>query len=40
MSETPAAPIHHLVILLGDQLDHGSTAFDGFDPARDRVWMA
>ena len=35
-----AAPIRHLVIVLGDQLDHDSTAFDGFDPARDRVWMA
>ena len=40
MSETPAAPIHHLVIVLGDQLDHNSTAFDGFDPAQDVVWMA
>jgi len=29
-----------LVIVLGDQLDRGSSAFDGFDPARDRVWMA
>ena len=33
-------PIRHLVIVLGDQLDHDSTAFDGFDPAQDRVWMA
>jgi len=30
----------HLVIVLGDQLDAGSSSFDGFDPARDRVWMA
>jgi deoxyribodipyrimidine photolyase-related protein len=30
----------HLVIVLGDQLDRGSTAFDGFDRDRDRVWMA
>lgn len=36
----PASPIRHLVLVLGDQLDHDSTAFDGFDPAQDRVWMA
>ncbi|OPF61767.1 deoxyribodipyrimidine photolyase [Hydrogenophaga sp. H7] len=40
MPEMPAAPIRHLVIVLGDQLEHGSTAFDGFDPAQDLVWMA
>jgi deoxyribodipyrimidine photolyase-related protein len=34
------APIRHLVIVLGDQLDHASSAFDGFDPAQDAVWMA
>ena len=32
--------IRHLVIVLGDQLDAGASAFDGFDPALDRVWMA
>jgi deoxyribodipyrimidine photolyase-related protein len=32
--------VRHLVIVLGDQLDHGSTAFDGFDHAQDVVWMA
>jgi deoxyribodipyrimidine photolyase-related protein len=31
--------IRHLVLVLGDQLDHASAAFDGFDPARDRVLM-
>lgn len=31
---------HSLVIVLGDQLDRGSAAFDGFDSSRDRVWMA
>jgi len=36
----PTAPIRHLVIVLGDQLDHHSSAFDGFDPAQDVVWMA
>ncbi len=30
----------HLVIVLGDQLDAEASAFDGFDPAQDRVWMA
>ena len=30
----------HLVIVLGDQLDRASAAFDGFDCERDRVWMA
>ncbi|MFG6416834.1 cryptochrome/photolyase family protein [Roseateles sp. DC23W] len=29
-----------LVLVLGDQLDLASSAFDGFDAARDAVWMA
>ncbi len=29
----------HLVFILGDQLDEASSAFDGFDPAQDRVLM-
>ena len=29
-----------LVLVLGDQLDRSSAAFDGFDRKRDRVWMA
>lgn len=33
-------PPRHLVVVLGDQLDANSAAFDGFDPARDAVWMA
>jgi deoxyribodipyrimidine photolyase-related protein len=32
--------VRHLVIVLGDQLDLQASAFDGFDPAQDRVWMA
>jgi len=28
------------VVVLGDQLDAGSAAFDGFDAKRDAVWMA
>ena len=30
----------HLVLVLGDQLDVASAAFDGFDARRDGVWMA
>ncbi|MBL9115899.1 MAG: cryptochrome/photolyase family protein [Verrucomicrobiaceae bacterium] len=33
-------PIRHLVIVLGDQLNQDSAAFDGFDPRVDAVWMA
>jgi deoxyribodipyrimidine photolyase-related protein len=29
-----------LVVILGDQLDQQSAAFDGFNPAHDVVWMA
>jgi deoxyribodipyrimidine photolyase-related protein len=29
-----------LVVVLGDQLNVDSSAFDGFDPLQDRVWMA
>ena len=32
-------PIRHLVLVLGDQLDEDSSAFDGFDPAQDAVLM-
>lgn len=32
--------VQNLVIVLGDQLDRESAAFDDFDPARDLVWMA
>ncbi|MBL9203345.1 MAG: cryptochrome/photolyase family protein, partial [Opitutaceae bacterium] len=32
--------LRHLILVLGDQLDAASAAFDGFDPARDAVWMA
>ncbi len=34
------AELRHLVLVLGDQLDLEATAFDGFDPALDAVWMA
>lgn len=32
--------MRQLVVVLGDQLDARSAAFDGFDPAQDAVWMA
>ena len=34
------AELRSLVLVLGDQLDLEAAAFDGFDPARDAVWMA
>ncbi|MBE0589245.1 MAG: cryptochrome/photolyase family protein, partial [Hydrogenophaga sp.] len=40
MAEQTVAPIRHLVIVLGDQLDHDATALQGFDPGLDVVWMA
>lgn len=40
MGSSSAATCRHLVIVLGDQLDLQSAAFDGFDPAIDHVWMA
>ena len=30
----------NLVVILGDQLNRDASAWDGFDPARDRAWMA
>lgn len=33
------APVRTLVVVLGDQLDHRSAAFEGFDPGADLVWM-
>lgn len=32
--------MRHLLLILGDQLDHQSAVFDGFDPKQDIVWMA
>jgi deoxyribodipyrimidine photolyase-related protein len=32
--------VRNLVLVLGDQLDRRGSAFDGFDPAQDAVWMA
>ena len=35
-----SATVRHLVLVLGDQLDEASSAFDGFDASQDVVWMA
>jgi deoxyribodipyrimidine photolyase-related protein len=32
--------MRHLIVVLGDQLDPHSAAFDGFDASLDAVWMA
>jgi deoxyribodipyrimidine photolyase-related protein len=32
-------PLRHLVLILGDQLDAASSAFEGFDPTQDAVVM-
>jgi deoxyribodipyrimidine photolyase-related protein len=31
--------MRHLILVLGDQLDANSSAFEGFDPAQDRILM-
>jgi deoxyribodipyrimidine photolyase-related protein len=36
---TTASAVRHLVVVLGDQLNRDASAWDGFDPARDRAWM-
>lgn len=40
MTDNQASPLRHLVIVLGDQLDLESAAFDDFDADRDAIWMA
>ncbi|MGH9933011.1 MAG: cryptochrome/photolyase family protein [Pyrinomonadaceae bacterium] len=32
--------MRNLILILGDQLDADSSAFDGFDPKLDAIWMA
>lgn len=32
--------LRNLVLVLGDQLDNSSSAFDDFDPVQDAIWMA
>jgi deoxyribodipyrimidine photolyase-related protein len=36
----PPPRVRNLVLVLGDQLDLESAAFEGFDPRHDAVWMA
>lgn len=33
-------PLRNLILVLGDQLDASSRAFDDFDPTQDAIWMA
>ena len=40
MHEPTPDGLRCLVIVLGDQLDLQASAFDGFDPESDAVWMA
>ncbi len=35
-----ARKLRNLILVLGDQLDERSAAFDGFDPRMDAIWMA
>lgn len=35
-----AAPLRHLLIILGDQLNTVSTIFDNFDRNKDAIWMS
>jgi len=39
-THTGHARLRQLVVVLGDQLDHDSAAFEGFDARQDAVWMA
>jgi deoxyribodipyrimidine photolyase-related protein len=39
MDGMKSIPRRNIVMILGDQLDHDSAAFDGFDPAQDLVLM-
>ncbi len=38
-SKARETALRHLIVVLGDQLDRSSAAFDGFDPTVDIVWM-
>jgi len=39
LARHPREVTRHLTLILGDQLDPGSAAFEGFDPSRDTVLM-
>ena len=38
--DDPSCDVRNLVVVLGDQLSRSASAWDGFDPAADLVWMA
>lgn len=38
--DDPRPRVRNLVVVLGDQLNRDASAWDGFDPALDLVWMA
>jgi deoxyribodipyrimidine photolyase-related protein len=38
--ELANGPVRHLVVVLGDQLNHDASVWDGFDGALDVAWMA
>ena len=38
--DDPNCDVRNLVVVLGDQLSRTASAWDGFDPATDLVWMA
>ena len=40
MKKKVTKSLRNLVLVLGDQLNMDSAAFDGFDPSLDAVWMA
>ncbi len=40
MAKPVTSKVRHLVLVLGDQLDEDSAAFDEFDPTQDVIWMA
>jgi deoxyribodipyrimidine photolyase-related protein len=40
MTRKKSRPVRRLIVVLGDQLDSRSCAFDGFDRDLDLVWMA
>jgi deoxyribodipyrimidine photolyase-related protein len=40
MNFHPQTRLRHLVLILGDQLNADSAAFDSFNPKQDAIWMA
>lgn len=40
LSPSESAPVRHVVVVLGDQLNRDASVWDGFDASCDRAWMA